>query len=220
MVVCLCSSLISNCHWFAVDSDQYDNVNYVLASPIADETDDVVMGKSNELLDTPISRPFSESEEPENAVLVNSSELENSEQLSKLNECEKSHEWVEWRETSGKVDIHDLHPIALPNGIVDGDRGHIVSKKPIASVSSEDESVNKQAEKSRSSNDVEASSCAESVVTQTVSQSAVIQMVSPLDLTSSDDNLNVKQSGCSKQELTEGIKPRENEAQRTITSDV
>lgn len=188
-------------------------MNYVLTSPVTDETDEVVMGKSDELLDTPISSPFFESGDPENAVLVNSPELENSVHSSTLNECEKSHEWVEWRETSGKADTQDSQPTALPNGVADGEIGHTDSEKPVASVSLEDESNNKEAEQPRSSDDdLEASSCAESVVTQ---------MVSPLDLKPTDDSLNVKQSGCSKQESTEeGNNARETEAHRTITSDV
>lgn len=111
------SSLFTNSNWFAFEDDRAANDrsagSRASPSPNSEETDEVVVGENEELVDTATSLklpgssgPMSSSEESATSDLENGSLPESSKRAGPSSSSEESGkvpEWVEWRETSGDL---------------------------------------------------------------------------------------------------------------------
>ncbi|KAJ0975720.1 hypothetical protein J5N97_017685 [Dioscorea zingiberensis] len=122
------SSLFTNSNWFAFEDDRAINDSSTgslpSTSPSSDETDEVVLGENDDLLDTATPSKPSDSAigsvEPSRQISENCpAEVSNDETSfpSHPSEGEKPPEWVEWRETSNSGELPGGNPSpVLPNG--------------------------------------------------------------------------------------------------------
>ncbi|KAH7654362.1 serine/threonine-protein phosphatase 6 regulatory subunit 3 protein [Dioscorea alata] len=122
------SSLFTNSNWFAFEDDRTINDSSAgslpSTSPSSDETDEVVLGENDDLLDTATSSKPSDSaiasEEPTEQILENGPAKVSDDETSfppHPSEGDKPPEWVEWRETTDSGELPDSNPFqSVPNG--------------------------------------------------------------------------------------------------------
>ncbi|KAM0950713.1 putative SIT4 phosphatase-associated protein family [Dioscorea sansibarensis] len=122
------SSLFTNSNWFAFEDDRTMNDSSAGSLPStslsSDETDEVVLGENDDLLDTATSSKPSDSaiasEEPSGQILENGPAKVSDDETSfpaHPSESDKPPEWVEWRETVDSGELPDSNPFqSVPNG--------------------------------------------------------------------------------------------------------